>query len=99
MLKHIVEVSARSPHEVVVEYTITDGHRQSHAQEIINPMATPDAYLVERELVTFHRLVSNYIVRITNLDFHNKVVVRDLKRQATDHFHGEVVTEYRMNER
>lgn len=91
MLKHIVEVNHdRSQGMVVIEYTITDGTRASHAQECISELV-PYFQIV--------RLCKDYTaVRILDQGFY-MAVCKQLKRKAQDHFHGEVTTEIRMNER
>lgn len=91
MLKHIVEVNATRDNTVLVEYTVTDGTRAAHAQVEVSMHVPP--FTIVRETRT-----GRLIARIVDQGYYMDIC-EDLKRQATDHFHGEVTTEIRMNER
>lgn len=96
MLKHIVEVNADykvscGMPSVLIEYTVTDGTQASHAQMHVDGLHPAFELVKTRN----NRMPC---VRIVDQKFY-MAVCKDLKRQALDHFHGEVITEIRMNER
>ena len=95
MLKHIVTLSARNPHEVTVIHKVTDGIKTAYAKIIVT--AYMGAYSVRVGKHHPYEAYPQFIVRITDMR-HHEHILEDVRKQAMAKFHADIHTEFRMNE-
>jgi len=95
MLKHIVEIYTLDITTVIVKYTIQNNSTGKTAHAQMSTSSNMGVYSITETSRRNSELTGN--IRITDMCHHDRIV-KDLRKQAMEEYHGKEQYELRMNE-